>query len=67
MNIELSSGKTFSSVSTEILKEKLQLLKSGEEFLILSSSDNYIQCAVSGSLLFLSIRMRQVTSQEVQR
>ena len=51
MNIELSSGKKFSSVSEKDLKEKLQLLKSGEEYLILDNDSAYIQCAVSGSSL----------------
>ena len=51
MNIELSSGKKFSSVSEKDLKENLQLLKSGEEYLILDNDSGYIQCAVSGSSL----------------
>ncbi len=53
MNIELSSGKKIDGVTVDDLKEKLQLLKSGEDFLILEDDDGYIQCAVSGrSLLF---------------
>ena len=56
MNIELSSGKKFNNVSADELKEKLQLLKSGEDFLILEDNDNYIQCAVSGSSLLFEYR-----------
>ena len=51
MNIELSSGKKYSSVSEAELKENIQLLKSGEEYLILDADNGYIQCAVSGSSL----------------
>ncbi len=54
MNIELSSGKNFSNVSEDVLRENFQLLKSGEDFLILDDSGSYIQCAVSepGTLVF---------------
>ena len=53
MNIELSSGKKISSITADDLKDKLQLLKSGEDYLILEDGENYIQCATSeDSLLF---------------
>ena len=51
MDIELSSGKKFKCASEAELTEKLQLLKSGEDYLILDSLGGYIQCAISGSSL----------------
>ena len=45
--------KKISSITADDLKDKLQLLKSGEDYLILEDGENYIQCATSeDSLLF---------------
>ena len=48
MNIETAAGENYQNVTLNQVQETIELLNSGNDFMILSVDDDYIQCAISG-------------------
>ena len=48
MNIETAAGENFQNVTLNQVQGTIESLNSGNDFMILSVDDDYIQCAISG-------------------